>query len=110
MKLKRSDPSYREIERQRDRERRRVARMNNPDQRAIERERDRQYKRRARQTATAIENTVAEEVTLPMTECVAHNVNNSDLTETYSGLTVAENLLVCSQPDNIITILNYKHG
>lgn len=98
MKMKRSDPIYRELERQRDRERRRVARMNNPEQRAVEKERDRQYKKRVRQTALAIENSVAEEVILPlnMSESVPHILDSlqSD----------SENSLGSLQPEGIISI------
>ena len=104
MKMKRSDPVYRELERQRDRERRKIARMNNAEQRAVEKERDRQYRKRMRQTAMAIENSVAQEVILPM------NVGESVPVIPVSLHSDSDNSLGSLQTDSIneisIPILN----
>lgn len=59
MKDRRKDPEYRERERKRDAERRRLVRLSNKEFRQKEKERDRQYKRDLRKKSNSVQNDLA---------------------------------------------------
>ena len=54
MRSRRCDPEYREVERQKDRCRRRASRQRNMRQRQLERERDKSYKRQRRNDTVSV--------------------------------------------------------
>lgn len=82
MKDRRKDPEYRERERKRDAERRRLARVNNKEFRQREKERDRQYKRDLRKKS---DSKIHTELT-NRGECDSSSLGN---TNTSENLTVS---------------------
>ncbi|XP_062570368.1 zinc finger CCCH domain-containing protein 13-like [Saccostrea cucullata] len=91
MKNRRKDPEYRERERRRDAERKRLARLNNKEFRQKEKERDRQYKRSLRKKSDA-------KIQIELT-----NGADCDNSPSLNSASVSDNLTV----GNCFTVLDW---